>query len=151
MTTKNIEVYTIDSHPNKELVYDWIRNNWYDLCDYYRDDMCQSLSCLCQRIDGKMSCYLSSNDQERSTVSIENYDSDVLKDLYDKRDICPLTGMVYDYDVIEGLYKGNLNSVVNSILKDEYKYIYSDAGLYELCECNEYYFYSDGTFYKGAQ
>jgi len=54
-----------------------------------------------------------------------------------------LTGVFWDYDVVTALQKGNIFNSINSLHKDS-EYLYSDQGLEELCEANDYEFTEEG-------
>jgi len=45
MSSKQVTktIYTIDSHPNKQKVFEWVRNNWHDLNQYDIDELIESL------------------------------------------------------------------------------------------------------------
>jgi len=64
-----------------------------------------------------------------------------LKEL--SEDDCVLTGVCWDIDIIQALKKGNLSSAMKSLHSDT-EYLYSDEGLKELCEANEYHFTAEG-------
>lgn len=132
-------IYQIDEHPNKQAVYDWIRENWHDLAQHYIDDLVQSLETLSNEIGGKFDYAISSTPDRGEFIRITDYDKIALNKLYKKRKDCPLTGMCYDYDVIEHMKNDSLNLLLDMIHK-ETEYIYSEIGLFELCEANEYYF-----------
>ena len=140
--TRNI--YTINEHPNKEECLEWIRENWHDLGEHFVEDMAGSLEALAEHVQGTLDYRLSIAPDRGEFVRIKDYDKVSLAELYEKRYECPLTGMSYDYNVIAGLYNGTLSDDVTSVLHAEGRYIYSDAGLQDLCETMEYEFYEDG-------
>jgi hypothetical protein len=138
-------IYTIDEHPSQESCFDWIRNNWHDLGDHYVDDMVQSLKALAAAVGGKLNYSVSIVPDRGEFVTLDDYDAEKLADLFKSKDECPLTGMCYDIDVIEGLYAGELDSAVLKTLHAGGEYIYSDEGLYELCQANDYEFTENGA------
>ena len=138
-------IYTIDEHPNKEACYDYVRNNWHDIGEHYIADMVASLKALAEAVNGTLDYSLSIVPDRGEHVSIKYYDSTLLKELHGKRDECPLTGMYYDYDVIDGLANGRLDAAVLGMLHKEGEYLYSDEGIKDMCDANEYEFYEDGT------
>ena len=56
MSSKQITktVYTIDSHPNKQKVFEWVRNNWHDLNQYDVDDLIESLEKMAQAMGASL-------------------------------------------------------------------------------------------------
>jgi hypothetical protein len=146
MRQKTINIYTITDHPNPAACFDWIRNNWHDLGQHCVDEMIDSLKALSAAVNGKLDYSLSIVPDRGECVTIKDFDQEKLERLYNKRTECPLTGMCYDFDVIEGLYKGELESAVLKTLHAEGEYIYSDEGLRETCEANGYEFIENGKF-----
>lgn len=146
MRQEIINIYQIHEHPDKDACFEWIRNNWYDLGDYCVSEMITSLKALAEAVNGTLDYSLSIVPDRGEHVSIKDYDKGELKALYKKRDECPLTGMCYDYDIINGLYNGELCAAVTSTLHNEGEYLYSDEGLREMCEANEYEFLKDGSY-----
>jgi len=141
MRTIETKVYTIDEHPNKEKCFEWIRNNWHDLNQHSVDEVIDSLKALQNEIGGKLDYAISSVPDRGEFISFKNYDKEALLDL--SKDDCPLTGYCWDFDVIEGVRKGNIKQVLGT-LHDDTDYVYSDAGLEEMCEANGYEFDADG-------
>ena len=58
---------------------------------------------------------------------------------------CPLTGVGWDIDLIQGLREGNPNRLLKALHSDT-EYHYSNEGLYELCEANDYEFDVNGNY-----
>ena len=144
MRTIKTIVYTIDEHPNKENIYNWIRNNWYDINDYSLQEVINSIKALTNIIGGTNDYSISTVSDRGEYITFNDYDNELLNSL--NTDDCPLTGVCWDIDIIEGLKEGNSNKVLNSLHTDtEYKY--SDEGLYELCQANQYEFTIDGEIY----
>ena len=135
-------VYTIDEHPNKDNVYRWIRDNWHDLNDISVSEFKDSLIELQKQIGGKLGFSISAVPDRGETITLIGYDKKALN-LLDESD-CPLTGVTWDIDIIKALKNGNIKQSLNSLHNDT-EWIYSDEGLYELCEANEYEFYEDGS------
>ncbi len=144
MRQETINIYTIDDHPNKQDCYDYIRDNWHDLGDYVIGEMAASLKALENIVGGKLEYSIGLFPHRREYVLLTDYDRQALEEIYSKREECPLTGVCYDMDVIEGLYMGNLERKVLNCLHDEGEYIYSNDGLYEMIIANEYEFYENG-------
>jgi hypothetical protein len=144
MRQEIINIYTIEDHPNKELCFEWIRNNWHDLGEHCIEDMKASLRALNSAIDGTLDFSICIVPDQGEFVKITDYDKDAFCELVNKREECPLTGMCYDQDVIQGLNDGDLGQAVLSSLHAEGNHIYSDEGLTDLCEGNEYEFLECG-------
>lgn len=139
-----IKVYTIDEHPEKELCFKWMRNNWHDLNYFAIEEIVESIIALSKVIGGTVDYEISQFEERDEFILFKNYDDDKLQELDVSK--CPLTGCCYDIDVIECLR----NNTMNIILKDIHKqseYVYSDKGLYELCENNDYEFTIDGNVF----
>ena len=137
-------IYTIDSHPDKTAVFNWIRDNWHDLADYSIDEVINSLKALQKEIGGKLDYSISAFPDRGEYIHFTNYDKDALNAL--NPDECTLTGAWCDHEVITGLKNNNLSHAVLSAVHDEAGYLYSDDALFELCDANEYYFHTNGKF-----
>lgn len=144
---ETIQAYTIDQHPNKEAVFSWIRDNWHDLGDYAVSDFIESLKALANEIDGNLDYSVGLFPDRGEFIFLTGYDDEKLKAL--KPDDLPLTGVIYDIYVIQALKEGDMMNAL-SFLHDEGEYIYSDEGLAELCESNEFYFTENGAFHSWA-
>jgi hypothetical protein len=142
MRQETINIYTINEHPDKDACFQWIRENWHDLGDHVIEDAIESLKALAQAVNGTLGYCICINPDQSEYVTIKNYDKTALKALYKVRDECPLTGVCYDHDAIESLFKGD-DTLLNT-LHAEGEFIYSDEGLQELCEANEYEFLTCG-------
>lgn len=147
MRQETVNIYTISDHPEPEKCLEWIRDNWHDIGQHYVEEMACSLIALKNEINGNLDYALSIVPDRGEYVRLTSYDENALKSLYAKKDDCPLTGVCYDIYVIEGLYNGDLENVVLSILHAEGEHIYSDEGLREMCEANEYEFLANGEFH----
>ena len=144
MRTITKKVYTIDEHPNPEKCFEWIRNNWHDLNNHSVDEFIDSLKALQQVIGGKLDYRISAVPDRGEFITLKGYDKKALKEI--KCHECSLTGVCWDYDIIEAFQNSSPNSALHSLHKDT-EYIYSDEGLTELCEANEYEFYENGEFF----
>lgn len=144
MREVTFKIYSINEHPNPEACYDYARNNWHDLGQHYIDEMIDSLKELAAVIHGELDYSISIVPDRGEFVIIKDYDSVELDKLMKVKDECPLTGHCYDIDVIEGLFNGELEHTVLKTLHDEGDYIYSDEGLKDMFEANEYEFYENG-------
>ncbi len=139
-------VYTIDEHPNREAVYDWVRDNWHHLGESSVHEMVDSLKALADHVGGTLDYSISSFPGRREFVRITGGNRSWLKGIKSKE--CPLTGVSWDQDVIGGYRDGNLERRVLSALHRDGEYLYSDEGIHEYVWCNVYYFKLDGEFYQ---
>jgi hypothetical protein len=144
MKQETIQAYTIDQHPNKEAVFDWIRNNWHDLGDFAVNDFIESLKALADAIDGKLDYSIGILPDRGEFIRITDFNQQKLDDL---SGLDSLTGVCYDQWVILSMKDEEIELAL-SFLHDEGEYIYSDEGLEELCQGNEYYFTEDGAFHS---
>ena len=135
-------VYTIDDHPNPEAVYGWVRNNWHDIGEHSVHEMVDSLKALADHVGGTLDYSIGLFLDRGEFVRITGGNRGLLKGLMAKD--CPLTGVCYDYDVIEGYRGDNLEVKVLEVLHNEGDYIYSNKGIHEMVLCNDYYFKSNG-------
>jgi hypothetical protein len=137
------KVYTIDEHPNKEKCFDWIRNNWHDLNQHSVDKVIDSLTALQKEIGGDLDYSISSVSDRGEFIALKDYDKQALISCSKVADEYPLTGVFWDYDVIKGMRYGEPTQVLDTLHQDT-EFCYSDEGLYELCEANEYEFSDSG-------
>tara|TARA_R100000908_G_C3720841_1_gene123654 strand:+ start:241 stop:675 length:435 start_codon:yes stop_codon:yes gene_type:complete len=144
MRTIETKIYTIEEHPNRELCYEWIRNHWHDLNEYSVMEVADSLKALQEEIGGDLDYAISSVPDRGEFIRFTDYDEGSLWRL-DKHDY-PLTGVCWDYDVIEGMRENNPTQVLSRLHQDT-EYCYSDEGLYELCESNQYEFTEEGNIF----
>ena len=135
------KVYTIEEHPNKELCFEWIRNNWHDLNSHSVDEVVASLAALQIKIGGTLDWSISAVPDRGEYITFRNYDKKALKELDSSE--CPLTGVWSDCLVIEGMQEGYPEKVLRSLHEDT-EYLYSDEGLMDMCEANEYEFNEEG-------
>ncbi len=134
-------VYTIEEHPNKEKCYEWIRDHWFDLYEHNVNELIESIVELSAVIGGTNSYNISLSPDRGEYIRFSDYDEQKLAEL--NADEYPLTGVCYDMDLIVGLRNDTLNEVLDS-LHEGMEYLYSDQGLFELCEANEYEFDENG-------
>lgn len=141
MRTIKTKVYEINEHPNPDKVYDWIRNNWHDLNEHSVQEVVDSLKALKDKIGGKLDYSISSVPDRGEYIRFSDYDHEELCRL--NSEDCPLTGVCWDMPLIQGLRKGYSEDVLESLHSDT-EYTYSDEGLKELCEANQYEFTKEG-------
>tara|TARA_R110001592_G_scaffold326301_1_gene607081 strand:- start:773 stop:1207 length:435 start_codon:yes stop_codon:yes gene_type:complete len=144
MRTIETKIYTIEDHPNVDLCYDWIRENWHDLNQHSVEEVVDSLKALQAIIGGELDYSISQVADRGEDITFTNFDRDALCRL--SADDLPLTGVCWDHDVITGLREYNPERVLKS-LHDDTEYIYSDEGLKELCEANGYEFTETGSIF----
>jgi len=159
MTQRTIEttVYTIESHPDPERVFDRIRDNWHGLGDFCLQEMVESLEAFSDHIGATLDYSISIVPDRGEFVRFDCHHalSDVLQSL-DLSGNCPFTGMCYDETILDAFRDCNSDDSLSDVLRDvEYRvlkclhnegeYIYSDEGLRELCEAHEYEFTDNGA------
>jgi len=137
-------IYTIGEHPNKNKCFDYIRDNWHDLNQHSVDEVIESIEKLSNLIGGSYDYCIGQVPDRGEFISFRDFSYDALNEL--SADDCPLTGVYWDIDLIEGLKNENLKGVLAS-LHNSTEYIYSDEGLNELCEANEFEFEENGSIY----
>lgn len=143
MRTIETKVYTIGEHPNKEKCFEWIRNNWHYLNQHSVDEVISSIKSLSDKIGGNFDYSISQVPDRGEYIIFKDYDYEKLSRLI--ADDCPLTGVCWDIDLIVGLREGNTNKVLDSLHSDT-EYMYSNEGLFKICEANQYEFKEDGSF-----
>ena len=144
MRTITTKVYKIYEHPNREKCYEWIRENWHDLNEPSVRDVVESIKALTKIIGGSNDYSISQLPDRNEFINFRDYDEEELSKLEAQE--CPLTGTWCDIDVIEGLREKNMSKLLKAI-HEETEYVYSDEGLFELCECNEYEFNEEGNIH----
>ena len=138
MRTIETKVYTIEEHPNADLCFDWIRNNWFDLNNHSVSEALESINMLTEFIGGKNDYAIGESPSRGEYIRFINYDKELLMEL-DANEF-PLTGVCWDADLIESMQKyGNADGLIRAIHEDT-EHLYSDEGLRELCEINEWEF-----------
>ncbi len=152
MRTIETKIYTIDEHPNQDKCFEWIRNNIYDLNECSVHEVVDSLKALQKVIGGDLDYSIGQSPDRGEFITFKNYDEDSLKEL--NADECPLTGVCWDADLIKSMqadvkeddyfYSVTTTNGVLRALHEDTEYIYSDEGLRELCEANEYEFTEEG-------
>ena len=145
IATKEIKGYSIDQHPNKEAVFSYIRENWHDLGEHYIDDLVVSLKALADEIGGKLDYSVSLFPDRGEFIRLTDFNRAALNKL--KAIDYPLTGCFYDYVVIEGLKADELEYRALKALHDEGEWLYSDEGLTDMCEANQWLFTEEGEIF----
>jgi hypothetical protein len=137
------KVYYIHEHPNQELCLEWIRNNWHDLNDHELQDLIDSLKALSKEIGGSLDYSISVVPDRGEYIRFKDYDHEHLCRL--SSEDLPLTGCYWDSVVIQNLRKGDTKAILK-VLHESTEYAYSNEGIIEFCEGNEYEFDEDGKF-----
>lgn len=141
MRTETINIYKIDEHPDKDKCFEWIRDNWHDLNSHSVDEVVESLKALKEKIGGTLDWSISQVPDRGEYIRFKDYDHDALCRL--SADDLPLTGVCWDHEVITGLREDDPEKVLRTLHADT-EHQYSDEGLLEMCEANEYEFYESG-------
>lgn len=143
MRTVTFNVYKLSEHPDKEAVFNWIRQNWFNLVEHTVNEIVDCLNALQEKIGGRLD--YSIGVYQPSHVTLVGYNKTDFKNLYEDKDNCPITGVCYDITILKCLKKNDFSKLFK-LIESEYEYVYSAEGLTELCEANEYEFYEDGSF-----
>lgn len=142
MRTITISVFKINEHPNPSKCYDWIRNNWHDLNQHSCTEMGNSIRQLSELIGGTFDYSIGQFPDRSEHISFYDYNPEALNEIADDYN---LTGVCWDEDVIRALKQGNPSDALTYLHEDS-EAVYSDEGLYELCEANQYEFNEQGEF-----
>ena len=165
--------YTIADHPNPEAVYDWIRSNWHDLYGWQGENV-DSFKGFCSEFNlSDLDYSISTCSYSYATGKIQDEDIATLsgvrlfKYLQNNHDLdkllsgnCPFTGYCLDENLLDSIRAfmktpdtRDFQELINDCLNDwvkayiaDWEYTYTDEALKETCECNEYYFSSNGEF-----
>jgi hypothetical protein len=141
-----LKIYKFEELPGKsklKAIDDFIYSDFFN---YLLDEYVNSIKTLSECIGGNYDYSLSLIEDRCEFIKFSNYDATILKELYDKRESCPLTGFVGDILVIEALYHSDMQKIIDSI-HCEFEYQTKEENIKELCEINNYEFLEDGTFY----
>ena len=176
MQLHRVYSYQIDEHPDTGAVYEWIRSNWHDLGNYSVDEGLESLKGFSNYFSTSLDYSISIVSDRGEYISTviddiaisELSGARLFKYLTNNYDLdkllsgnCPFTGMVYDETLLDDIrgfirkpddrdFQELINNCTHKLLSaihDEGEYIYSDEGLHDLCQANEYEFTADGHIY----
>jgi hypothetical protein len=160
ITEHKILSYTIESHPDPDKVYDWIRDNWHDLGQFDVDEFVDSFKALANHFQACCDYSVSLVPSRGEFLKlIGTFTQEQIDEL--NADDLPLTGVCWDYGLIKALQNADLEdfrtydglNIIIDIsealfdLHNQGEYLYSDDGLRKLCEANEYQFLANGEFY----
>ena len=135
------KIYTIDEHPNKSLCFDWIRDNWHDLNDHSVQEVKDSIEALSEAIGGTNDYSFGAEPMRGEFITFTDYDNEILMKL--DADSLPITGCWTDFRIIKSLQDNEPSTILND-LHDDAEYLYSDAGLEDMCEAMEWEFTEQG-------
>lgn len=162
MTTSNITLSTIDTHENKEACVEWMRNNMHDLGEHVTQEAIESLNALCLELGVHVDYSISLIGDRGEFINFSRVhgtnESHGLLDKHLNGD-CPFTGMAYDENLIDAFRDSDDNELLIDVLDlaagnlleaihTEGEYIYSDKGLEERAQENEYTFLPCGKMYN---
>lgn len=149
MRTETVKIYTFDelSEEGKQNAFEYARANWHDLGQHEVDEIVYSLKALAEKVYGNLDYAISIVPDRGEFIKITGFCQGSLEELYKVKDDCPLTGICYDIDVIEGLMAGELEHVVLKVLHAQGEYLYSDEGLSDFIRANDYEFTVEGKIY----
>ena len=159
--------YTIDDHPNKQKVYDWIRENWHDLGDHVFEEVEKSMKAVSSALDCDLVFTVSSVADRNESVKLNSRYSESEHELIATSTLakitkfsgeCYYTGVVYDclleqaledWDIQKPISLKQLNDllepVVLSCVHNEVESLYEDEQIKNLCEANDYFFTLQGA------
>lgn len=141
--TKTITANTIETHPNPEAVYGWIRSNWHDLSDHILEEYIECLKAFAGWHDCTVNYSLSVvPDRSESLTFSKPID---YKEKPSDWENLPLTGVYIEHELWSCESIEDVQAVIG-LIHDEHDFIYSDEGLLDLLEANGYYFLDDGSF-----
>lgn len=154
-------VYKLDEHPNPEKVFEWVRGNWHNLGEWSVQEVVDSLIAFAEHVGAKADWALSIVPDRGEFVRFDfGYDEPSLGKMMLGVDLsgnCPFTGTWADEIILDAFREAakDANATKQSVLHDvefnvlkvlhaEGEYIYSDDGLREMIEANEYEFTAEG-------
>ena len=168
-----ITTYNINEHPDKEAAYQYIRDNWHDLGQHYLDESIESLKAFSDYFNADLDYaisvvpdrgeFITCNiaDENISKLSGNRLRTYLVNNFSKISTCCPFTGCCYDETLLDQLrafikapdgrdFQELLSDATSDLLKDlhsEGEYIYSDEGIHELLESNEYDLLIDGSIH----
>lgn len=153
-------VYTLDSHPNQDACFDWIRNNWHNLNDHTLEEATASAEALALRLDftvdysiGGRGEYITFDCRGASDRPASDY-ADYISEAFLSGN-CPLTGVCYDENLLDAFREADDDATIGDVLEEagsnllraltlDSEYTYSEEGLTDMCNANEYEFTLEG-------
>ena len=152
ITPPSYNVYEIEEHPNPEACYEWVRDNVHDLAQGEIMELVYSLEALAKEIGGVVDYELSQAPARGEYIRITPYydnKGEWIRDLdWDTKDgDCPLTGVYWDYLVIENLQANPCGTIWHDVINDLHQACeaaYMDDGIREIAMANNWEFTEDG-------
>ena len=146
--THTYTVYRIDEHPDKKRCINWVRDNVHDLNQHDVDEMIASLKALQERVGGSLDYCVGQFPDRGEYIRFTDYDKDALEELYDEafNNQCLLTNGYWDWPVIKYLSVNCADELLDDI-HEASQYVYSDEGIEEIADANEWEFKEDGSMY----
>jgi len=161
-------VYTIDNHPNKSKVFKWVRDNWTNLSGGYVSDLIKTVKAIACAMNCDVHyAILTVSDQNEFIKFTKHGDGNVfinkghLELLIKQSQHCSFTGHGNDHLLSESLrlWDGEsdiklrhlshaFQSLALDSIHDQTEHVYSDEGLNDYLDSNEFYFNKDGSFYE---
>lgn len=170
-----VTTYTIDEHPDKERVYKYVRENWHDLYAWEGENI-DSLKAFCEHFNLKLIHWELSlcsysyvvaqvPDDLEGLVGVRlwkylNNNGLLHNGLLSGN--CPFTGYCMDENLLDpirafmkkpdtglgfqGLIDECLDAWVKAYIAD-WEYAYSDEGIHEHLQANEYQFTEEGSLW----
>ena len=158
ITPPSYKVYEIEEHPNPEACYEWVRDNVHNLAQGEVEELLYSLEALTEEIGGKLDHSLGQVPDRGDFIKIwkpvsagnnPKKDEGWIRDLdWDTKDgDCPLTGVFWDYIVIENLQANPCGKEWSKVIDDLHQACeahYMDDGIREIAMANNWEFTEDG-------
>ena len=168
-----ITTYTINEHPDQDAVYQYIRENWHDLGQHYIDDSVESMKSCSEYFNATIDYSVSIVPDRGEFISLQIDDLNIaelsgnrlrtyLVNNFPEIDkCCPFTGVCCDEALLDPFrvfikkpddqsFQDLLDEAGHNLLKDihsEGEYIYSDEGIHEFIDINEYEFLESGELH----
>lgn len=160
-TVHTITTYPIDEHPNKEAVFQWIRENWHDLNDHSLWEVVDTLKALAKHLDFELDYSISTVPDRGEYVRFKGsrYIQPLeLQKIAELSADCGFTGVCWDCVIGDAIESNKrmidsrefIRDVGYEMLKalhNETEYLYSDKGLQDYLECNGYEFLESGELF----
>jgi len=147
------EIKTIYKFGENAEIDEKIRENFHqdNHFDYFLHERIDTLKALAKSVYGELDYSISVVPDRGEFIKITDFDKDYLKELIDKKDDCPLTGMCYDYAILSLLEENeSMQDALDIYLTHihaEYDTLMEHENLLETCEANEYEFDENGNIY----
>jgi len=154
--THTYTVYRIGEHPDKERCINWVRDNVHDLNQHDVDEMIASLKVLQERVGGSLDYCVGQFPERGEYIRFTDYDKDAFTEVWREAwkaldaDVDSsgeiLTGTFWDWTVIKHVRRNDMKGLLG-IIHRESECAYSDEGIEEIADANEWEFKEDGSLY----